>query len=92
MTLDDQSEIIEMVRRQYAGLGPAAGRTTRCEVWIVGNIAVALAGCETVRDRRTGKHDVSGYLLTRTPEGWRIAAQNWGVVTDIGEAFAAAGL
>ena len=92
MTERDRDEIVGMVRRQYAELGRAAGRSARCHVWVLGDIAVALAGCGAVNDRPTARHDVSGYLLTRTPEGWRIAAQNWKEVPDIAEAFAAAEL
>ena len=92
MTLNDRADIVELARRQHAGLDPMADRCARCHVWILGDIAVALAGCETVGDRPTKEHEVSAYLLTRTPEGRRVAARNRDTVGDIDQAFAAMGL
>lgn len=63
-----------------------------CHVWVIGNMAVALAGCEMVEGDSTVTRDVSGYLLVKDEEGWRIAAQAWDLVDDIEAAFAAAGL
>ena len=63
-----------------------------CHVWIIGNVAVALAGCEMVENGSTVTRDVSGFLLVKDGEGWRIAAQAWDYVDDIPAAFAAAGL
>lgn len=69
-----------------------ADRNARCHVRIPGDIAVALAGCETVGDRPTKEHEVSAHLSTGTPGGRRIAARNRDPVDDIDEAFAAMGL
>ena len=69
-----------------------ADRNARCHVWIPGDIAVALAGCETVGDRPTKEHEVSAHLSTGTPEGRRVAARNRDPVDDIDQAFAAVGL
>ena len=63
-----------------------------CHVRVVGNVAVALAGCEMVENGSTITRDVSGFLLVKEGEDWRIAAQAWDYVDDIPAAFAAAGL
>ena len=63
-----------------------------CHVWIIGNVAVALAGCEMVENGSTVTRDVSGFLLVKDAGEWRIAAQAWDYVDDILAAFAAAGL
>lgn len=70
-----------------------AERGVGCHVWIVGNMAVALAGCEMTENDGIVTHDVSGFLLVKDGnDGWRIAAQAWDYVQDIGAAFVAAGL
>ena len=63
-----------------------------CHVWIVGSVAVALAGCEMVENDSTTTRDISGFLLVKDDDAWRIAAQARDLVDDIEEAFAAAGL
>ena len=63
-----------------------------CEVFVVGNAAIAAAGCEMTGNAGAVKHDVRLFLLVKDTDGWRIAAQAWDVVDDIPAAFAAAGL
>ena len=63
-----------------------------CHVWVIGNIAIALADCEMVENGSTVTRDVSGFLLVKDAGDWRIAAQGWDYVDDIPAAFAAAGL
>lgn len=63
-----------------------------CHVWVVGNVAIALAGCEMVENGSKITRDVSGFLLVKDGGEWRIAAQAWDYVDDIPAAFAAAGL
>ena len=63
-----------------------------CRVWVVGTMAVALAGCEMVENDEEVTRDISGFLLIRDEEGWKIAAQAWDLVDDIAEAFRAAGI
>ncbi|MES0884392.1 hypothetical protein [Roseibium sp. SCP14] len=62
------------------------------EIRIVGNIAVALAGCEMHENNIAVTKDVSAFLLVKEPDGWRIAAQAWEVVNDIKRAFFDTGL
>ena len=67
-------------------------RGAGCHVWVIGNIAIALAGCEMVENGSAVTRDVSGFLLVKEGEKWRIAAQAWDYVDDIPSALAAAGL
>ena len=55
-------------------------------------MAVALAGCEMTENGTGITHDVSGFLLVRGQEGWRIAGQAWDYVDDIADAFEGTGL
>ncbi len=63
-----------------------------CEVFVVGSVAIAVAGCEMTENAGKVTRDVSAFLLVKNAEGWRIAAQAWDIVDDIPAAFAAAGL
>ena len=63
-----------------------------CEVFVVGNVAVAVAGCEMTESATRTTRDVRVFLLVKNPDSWRIAAQAWHVVDDIPAAFEAAGL
>ena len=63
-----------------------------CKVWVFGNMAVAIAGCEMTENGSSITRDVSGFLLVKRDDGWRIAAQAWDMVDDIVEAFDRAGL
>lgn len=63
-----------------------------CEVFVIGKVAIAAAGCEMTENGGEVTRDVSAFLLVKNPEGWRIAAQAWDIVDDIPAAFAAAGL
>ena len=63
-----------------------------CQVWVFGNMAVAIAGCEMTENGSSITRDVSGFLLVKRDDGWRIAAQAWDMVDDIVEAFDRAGL
>lgn len=58
-----------------------------CEIVIIGNIAVALAGCEMTENCSQVTRDISALLLVKDPDGWKIAAQAWDIVCDIEEAF-----
>ena len=58
----------------------------------MGNIALALAGCIMLENGKKLTEDVSGFLLIKDHEGWRIAAQAWDYVDNIEAAFEAAGL
>ena len=79
-------------RLRKEGLDSFTETGVGCHVWVVGNMALALAGCEMVEDDSTVTRDISGYLLVKHEDGWRIAAQAWDLVEDIEAAFAAAGL
>lgn len=58
-------------------------------IWITGNVAVAMAGCEMHENRKDITEDVSAFLLVKNPSGWAIAAQAWDIVPSIAQAFAA---
>ena len=58
-------------------------------IWITGNIAVAMAGCEMHENRTTVTEDISAFLLVKNPDGWSIAAHAWDIVPSIAQAFAA---
>ena len=79
-------------RLREEGLNRFTETGVGCHVWIVGNMAVALAGCEMVEGDSGVTRDISGYLLVKHDDEWRIAAQAWDLVDDIEAAFAAAGL
>ena len=79
-------------RLRDEGLGSFTETGAGCHVWVIGNLAAALAGCEMVEDDSGVTRDISGYLLVKHEDGWRIAAQAWDLVDDIEAAFAAAGL
>ena len=53
-----------------------------CVVFVVGNVAIAVAGCEMTENDDTISRDVSMFLLVKDSDGWRIAAQAWDVVED----------
>ena len=53
-----------------------------CVVYVVGNVAIAAAGCEMTENDDTISRDVSMFLLVKDADGWRIAAQAWDVVED----------
>lgn len=61
-------------------------------VWAVGNVAVALAGCEKTENGERIMREISTLLPVKDPEGLKIAAQAWDSVDDIDKAFADAGL
>lgn len=61
-------------------------------IWVVGNVAVALAGCEMHENRAEITEDISGFLLVKNPDGWAIASQAWDILPSITAAFAATGL
>ncbi len=58
-------------------------------IWIAGNIAVAMAGCEMHENRTTVTEDISAFLFLKNPDGWSIAAHAWDIVPSIAQAFAA---
>ncbi len=49
---------------------------------VVGNIAIALAGCEMTENKAEVTKDISAFLLVKTNGEWSIAAQAWDVVED----------
>ncbi|WP_291732052.1 hypothetical protein [Leisingera sp. F5] len=61
-------------------------------IWVVGNVAVAMAGCEMHENRTEVTEDISAFLLVRNPDGWAIASQAWDILPSITSAFAATGL
>lgn len=42
-----------------------------------GNVAVVLAASEMLENGSETNHDISGYLLIKDADGWRIAAHAW---------------
>lgn len=44
-------------------------------VWVIGQIAIAIAGCEMVENKQTVTRDISVFLLVKDQSTWRIAAQ-----------------
>lgn len=61
-------------------------------IWVTGNVAVAMAGCEMHENRRDVTEDISAFLLVKNPDGWAIAAQAWDLLPSITDTFAANGL
>ncbi|WP_299951510.1 hypothetical protein [uncultured Ruegeria sp.] len=61
-------------------------------IWVTGNVAVAMAGCEMHENQNEVTEDVSAFLLVKNPPGWVIAAQAWDILPSIADAFAASGL
>lgn len=61
-------------------------------IWVAGNVAVAMAGCEMHENRAEDTEDISAFLLVRNPDGWAIASQAWDILPSITAAFAATGL
>ncbi len=61
-------------------------------IWVAGNVAVAMAGCEMHENRTEVSEDISAFLLVRDPDGWAIAAQAWDILPSIAAAFTATGL
>ncbi len=49
---------------------------------IIGNIAVAMAGCEMCENGSVFTQDISAFLLIKSENEWKIAAQGWDVVED----------
>ncbi|WP_298914104.1 hypothetical protein [uncultured Roseobacter sp.] len=61
-------------------------------IWVTGNVAVAMAGCEMHENQEDVTEDISAFLLVKNPDGWAIAAQAWDVLPSIADALAANGL
>ena len=61
-------------------------------IWVTGNVAVAMAGCEMHENQKDVAEDISAFLLIKNPDGWAIAAQAWDILPSISDAFAANGL
>lgn len=57
------------------------------QIFIVGNIAMAMAGCEMTENKDTVTKDISMFLLVKENKKWRIASQAWDIVEDIGKQF-----
>jgi len=58
-------------------------------IWITGQVAVAMAGCEMRENHNQIAEDISAFLLVKNPGGWIIAAQAWDILPSITDAFAA---
>lgn len=52
------------------------------KIWVIGQVAVAIASCEMLENERTVRQDVSVFLLVKNEGIWRIAAQGWDIVKD----------
>lgn len=52
------------------------------KIWVVGQVAVAIAGCEMVENEQAVTRDVSVFLLVKDEGTWKIAAQGWDAVKD----------
>ncbi|MYH58777.1 MAG: hypothetical protein F4145_12470 [Boseongicola sp. SB0675_bin_26] len=78
--------------RDNQGVLEFAEKGICCEVFVIGNVAIAAAGCEMTENQTDVTRDISCFLLVKNPEGWRVAAQGWDYVDDIPAAFSAAGL
>lgn len=57
-------------------------RVLGTEVRVFGNIAVALAGCETVENETDVSRGVEMLLLVKEAGQWRIASQAWDMESD----------
>jgi hypothetical protein len=57
-------------------------KTLGMQVLVFGNVAVALAASEMLENGTEVNHDVSGYLLLKDEDGWRIAAHAWDKASD----------
>ncbi|NER80860.1 MAG: hypothetical protein F6K42_15080 [Leptolyngbya sp. SIO1D8] len=51
-------------------------------VWVIGQVAVAIAGCQMVENKQTVTRDISVFLLIKDQSTWRIAAQGWDLVNN----------
>lgn len=56
------------------------------EIRIFGNVAVAVAACESVENNRERSRNVEMMLLVKDSSGWKIAAQAWDKMTP-GQSF-----
>lgn len=52
------------------------------DVRVFGNVAVAIASCETVENEAEVSRGVEMLLLVRDADQWRIAGQAWDVESD----------
>ncbi len=52
------------------------------KIWVIGQVAVTIAGSEMIENEQTVTRDVSAFLLVRNEDTWKIAAQGWDVVED----------
>jgi hypothetical protein len=56
-------------------------------ICVIGNIAIAMAGCIMTENEKDQTYDISVFLLLKENEHWKIAAQAWDLVDDITQAF-----
>lgn len=93
-----KSQTVEQFATRMAGLRDNGSMPVFQEkgrglhIWIAGNVAVALSGCEMHENRTEVTEDISAFLLVRNPDGWAIAGQAWDVLPSITATFADNGL
>ena len=51
--------------------------TLGMQILLFGNVAVVMAASQMLENETETNHDVSGYLLVKNQEEWRIAAHAW---------------
>lgn len=52
------------------------------KILVVGNIGLALTGCEMTENISTTTRDVSAFLLVKNDNNWQIIAQGWEIVEN----------
>ncbi len=63
-------------------LGSFREKVLGTEVRVFGNVAVALAGCETIENETEVRRGVEMLLLVKDSGQWKIAAQAWDMERD----------
>ena len=56
--------------------------TLGMQILVFGNVAVVLAASQMLENENEVNHDVSGYLLVKSEDKWRIAAHAWDKTTE----------
>lgn len=52
------------------------------KIWVIGQVAVAITGCEMIENEQIATQDVSVFLLVKNENTWKIAVQGWDVVEN----------
>ncbi len=72
------NEFIERMNRVAQGsLQDFEERTLGMTIQRFGNVAVVMAASEMLENKEDVNHDVSGYLVVKSEDRWRIAAHAW---------------